>query len=162
MRLRAAAVLSTVVLLAACGGGEPAVEDGPAPVEQGDAPVEDGAPAGDEGGGSIEGDAPGQTYPEVDLQELVGGLESEWGVDCGEPLVDMAGYPKIVCGIPDDLMSPGMSSNAVSVQGFTEDAQAQEFRDLYVPDDGGFVQGEGWFVNAPTQEIADEAASLLE
>ena len=97
----------------------------------------------------------------ADLGEVGGALEDEWGVDCGEELVDMAGFTKRVCGIPDELMSPGMSSNAVGLHAFTEQSQVDMFRDSYVSEGDGFAQGEGWFLQAPSQEIADQAAAVI-
>lgn len=98
---------------------------------------------------------------QVDLVEMGKLIEAEWGVECGEQIVDMAGYPKVVCGIPDDLMAPGMTNNAIGLQSFEESGQAEQFRDSYVPEGDGFVIGDGWFVHAPSQEIADRVASIL-
>ena len=124
--------------LSGCGGG-----DEPEPVGE---PVEA---------------AQGTPVAQVDLVQMGAALEAEWGVECGDRIVDMAGYPKVVCGIPDELMSPGMSSNAVALQSFEETGQAEQFRDSYVTEGDGFVIGDGWFVQAPSQEIADEAASVV-
>ena len=137
--------LSTLVLaLAACSGGGSGSGGDPegAPTEAG----------GDDRGAVTQGD----------VDALGATLGDAWGVDCGESLVDMAGYPKIVCPIPDDMMTPGMDSNAVSIQTFTEWEQADEFEASYVMDGEGFVVGNGWFVQAPTPEIAEAAASELE
>lgn len=112
----------------------------------------------DGGGATPEAGAP---VARVDLANLGAAIEDGWGVECGDELVDGAGYPKIVCGIPDELMSPGMGSNAIAVQSFEEAGQEVAFRDSYVPDGEGFVAGDGWFIHAPTQEVADEGASLL-
>ena len=114
-------------------------------------------------GGAVEPDPTveqGAPVAEVDLSEMGAAIETGWGVECGDEMVDGAGYPKVVCGIPDELMSPGMSSNAIAVQSFEERSQADQFRELYVPEGDGFTVGDGWFVHAPSQAVADEAASL--
>ena len=54
------------------------------------------------------------------------------GVGCGESVVDLAGYPKVVCIFPDEYAEPGQSGNAVSVMTFTEWDQA----DAYVAEYG--------------------------
>lgn len=118
----------------------------------------------DGGGATSEEAAPveaGAPVAQVGLTKLGAAIEEGWGVECGDELVDMAGYPKIVCPLPDELMSPGMTSNALAVQSFEEAGQEVTFRDAYVPEGEGWVAGDGWFVHAPTQEVADEAAALI-
>lgn len=140
-------VLSTLVLaLAACSGGGSGSGGG----------QPEGAPA--EGGGGEDRGA----VTQGDVDALGATLGEAWGVDCGESVVDMAGYPKITCPIPDDMMTPGMASNAVSIQTFTEWEQADSFKESYVLDGEGFEVHDGWFVTAPTPEIAQAAAAELE
>ena len=146
--------------LSVCACSAPVEEDQQAGANEG-ADQGEGR-GGDQGAGedapTVEGPAP---VEQGDVAALGAELGEAWGVDCEDPLVDGAGYPKVVCPIPDELMSPGMSSNAVAVQSFEEWWQAEEFVELYVPADEGFVAGEGWFVHAPSQEVAEDAAGGL-
>ena len=118
----------------------------------------------DAGGAASDGATPveaGAPVAQVDLAKLGAAIEEGWGVECGDELVDMAGYPKIVCPLPDEFMSPGIPSNALAVQSFEEAGQEVDFRDAYVPEGEGWIAGDGWFVHAPTQEAADEAAAFI-
>lgn len=109
------------------------------------------------GGGGDDG-LPEQTDP-ADLVALGDKLEEGWDVDCDdEPFEDFTGMGKIVCSLPEQH-DPG-DGTGMAVQSWDDRAAMEEWRDTFAVD-SGFVAGDGWFVHAPTQEAADEAASVL-
>lgn len=108
--------------------------------------------------GPVEVEVPESVAP-ADVAALGDELSSA-GWACGEPLVDGAGYDKVVCGIPDDLMTPGMTSNAVGVHAWSEGVHVDTYREMYLGEDV-LVVGEGWFIAGPTQAAADAAAGVL-
>lgn len=134
MRLRTAA-LSVALLFALSACGSEAEEQQPAPGA--DAPQ------------------PASTQ-EADLGEKADAL----GWDCGEELVDGAGYTKRVCAIPDDLMEPGMSSNAIGLHGWYEQDHVDTYEELYLGD-GVLVVGDGWFADVPTERVASAVREAI-
>lgn len=106
------------------------------------------------GGAGGEGGLP-ETATPADLPTLAGQVEGSLGVECGEPLVDGMGFGKVVCSLPDGAQGAGMA-----IQSWTDRAALESFEDAFA-EGAGFVAGEGWFVHAPTQAVADEVAAVI-
>jgi hypothetical protein len=109
------------------------------------------------GCGGDGGGLPESTTP-ADLDALGAKLESGWGVSCDPPMTDGMGLGKVVCSLPPEHQVDGEESIGMAVQSWSDRADVETFRDNFA---SGFVAGDGWFVNAPTQEAADEAAAVL-
>lgn len=109
-------------------------------------------------GGGDDGGLPESTTP-ADLPALASQVEAELGVECdGEVITDMAGFDKVVCTLPEGHESgDGMG---MALQSWSDRAAMEEWRDTWAGD-SGFAAGDGWFVNAPSQEVADEVAAVL-
>lgn len=133
MRLATVALpVALLFTLSACGSGD-----------------DDASPAGADA-------APVESQQEADLGEKGEAL----GWDCAEEMVDMAGYTKRACAIPDDLMEPGMSSNAIGLHGWSEQEHVDTYEELYLGD-GVLVVGDGWFADAPTERVAAAVREAL-
>ena len=110
------------------------------------------------GGGDVEQAAAPETVAPVDLGTAGDALEAELGVECDDEIVDGMGLGKVVCTVPEGHdVEEGVG---MAVQSFTTVEDGEMFRDTFAGE--GFVMGDGWFVNAPSQEIAEQAAAVLQ
>lgn len=107
------------------------------------------------------GPEPAQEAPEPAAPADLGAVGDALGWECGDELVDVAGYTKRVCAIPDDLMEPGMTSNAVGLHAWSERAHVDTYQESYLGD-GVLVVGDGWFADAPTERVAEAVRSALD
>ena len=99
-----------------------------------------------------------ETATPADLPTLASTLEGELGVDCdGEVITDYAGFDKVVCSVPDGYDVP--EGIGMALQSWSDREAMEDWCDSFGGD--GFAAGEGWFVSAPSQEVADAAAEVL-
>lgn len=146
VNIKTTAVLSAALLLSACGGAEPESEAVNNTTTSSTSATHESA---------------GQPVTQADVDALGKTLGKAWGVDCGDSVVDMAGYPKVTCIIPDRLMTPGSDGNAVSVMTFKKWRQA----DTYVASYGDpkiTVVKNGYIVDGPTSKSVNAAVQALE
>jgi hypothetical protein len=73
-------------------------------------------------------------------------------------MTDSLGLGKVVCSLPEEHQVDGEESIGMAIQSWEDRADVETFEENFAE---GFVAGDGWFVNAPTQEAADEAAAII-
>lgn len=151
----AAVVLSATLALAACGGDDGG-SDGASP----STPAATSSEGASEGGAGMapDGEDPRGDVPEVDVAAL--GQRLGWEGCEDEPVVDMAGYTKVVCIIPDEHAVPGQDGNAVGIVAFDEWAQADEYVNSYGDPEVTVIE-DGYIVDGPHAEGVDAAVAAL-
>ncbi len=79
-----------------------------------------------------------------------------------EMAVDLGGYNKAGCIVPDDELAVGVDSNLLLVTEYEGGDALQKYKETY--DDGTtpIYYGNGWFVSAPKQELLDQAVTAIE
>lgn len=88
-------------------------------------------------------------------------VEAEPGLyQCDEEqTVDLAGFGKAACIVPDEYLRVGVSSNILQVVIYADEDHKAEFlagRDLPVH------EGDGFLVTAPSQELLDVVVPAIE
>lgn len=148
------AVAASVLLVssvAACGGGDE-------PVGEGQAGGQEQGAGADAGGGDGQGAA--LVTDPVPLLEAAQGVEGGLSQCSEEMTVDLAGFGKASCIVPDEYLAVGVESNILQAVVYADEEQRQEFLDNYVT--AAVHEGPGYLATAPTQELLDAVIPAMD